>query len=185
MDAIEEMTLSSHRQDPSSNEDFDRLNSSLLGKRYNLCIEDCCRGFYYSGRLYVKKKVRGTYNQRYCFLLPGLFLEFNRSQGGSGKGYHKRIDVTSLRGVYVFSGRLCTQVTGSEERADSTWEPALGQNRFGRFFSDTDGLMSRDSWEDCTIVLFKKKGETRGLGKKGKIITLRARSKVRPFFFFF
>lgn len=195
VDAIEQMELQpmSQTQRPRSQRERERARgdeddefdsaSPLLGHVYNLCISDGCRSFLRAGRAYIKKGLRGTFKERYLFLLPGVLLEYNTKQRDvSGQTtkvvYHCRVGALNLRGCYVYSGRLCQSVLDPNS-SGTGWDPASSRQQFPRIYSSTDGLRTSDEDEDCTLVVFKRKHQSAGLGRKGKLTVFRARSKVR------
>lgn len=90
--------------------------------------------------------------------------------------YHRRKTTLSLRGCYVYSGRLASHMLSAH--TSSTWDPADPQGKFPRIYPQ-DQLRVTDDEEDCTLVVFKRPfGGGGRFGKAGKSIVLRARSKV-------
>lgn len=139
-----------------------------------------------SGRFYVKKGLRGIFQERYLFLLPGVILEYNvkeRDWHGVPTSllYHQRQSKINLRDCYVYSGQLVDDDLGPNT-SGTTWDPASdGQARFARIYSGSDGLRTSDSDGDCCLVIFKKTGDRTRLGRRGKTFVLKARSKVSQF----
>lgn len=93
--------------------------------------------------------------------------------------YHRRKSSSSLslRGCYVYSGRLASYLLSPNTA--STWDPADAQGKFPRVYGQ-DQLRVADDEEDCSLVVFKRPfgGEGR-FGKGGTTRVLRARSMVR------
>ncbi|KAI5475812.1 hypothetical protein MNV49_000823 [Pseudohyphozyma bogoriensis] len=161
-------------------EDDDDVSFPLLSKIYNWCVIDSCRSILAAGRLYVRKGARGRFKERYLFLLPGVLLEYDvRKRDVNGQPtqrvYHQRVGTFSLNACYVYSGRLASSILSPS--VGTSWDIAEGTPQFPRMYEE-DGLRTTDGDEDCTLVLFKKSRESRGLGKKGTILVLRARSML-------
>lgn len=178
-----------HVDGPSGKLDDDfEASSPLLSKIYNHCILDGCREIIACGRVFLKTGLRGTFRERYLFLLPGTLLEYQlKKRDVYGKPdsrvvYHKRKHTIGLRGCFVYCGRLASALLSPNTA--TSWDPADAQPQFPRIYG-SDGLTSTDHDEDCTLVLFKKKAEMRGLGKEGTVTVFRARSMVSYFLFRF
>jgi hypothetical protein len=174
--------LSRSRSHPHSSDPALDSSCPLLAKIFHFCILESCRTIISSGRFYLKRGLRGTFVERYVFLLPGVLLEYNtRSRNNlHGKGtnvvYHRRVGHLSLENCYVFSGALSQGMLGggSGER----WDPAEGGVRKARIYTATDGLRTVDEDVNCTVCIWKKGGDKMGLGKKGSVTVFRTRSKV-------
>jgi hypothetical protein len=90
--------------------------------------------------------------------------------------YHRRKSSLSLRGCYVYSGRLTASFLNPNTA--STWDPADPGGKFPRVYRQ-DGLRVADEEEDCTLVIFKRPfGGGGRFGKQGHSRVLRARSMV-------
>ncbi|KAM0745749.1 hypothetical protein T439DRAFT_306612 [Meredithblackwellia eburnea MCA 4105] len=157
------------------------LASPLLARLYNFCILQSCRSIMRGGRFYVKTGVRGRFRERYIFLLRGTLLFYHTSvrdfHGMPTKSsYHRRQGSQSLRGCYIYSGRLSA---AGVNPAVNNWTPANGNALFPRIYA-SDGLRTSDEDEDCTLIIFKKgvDGPNQGLGGKGSTTILRARSMI-------
>ncbi|KAM0788788.1 hypothetical protein ACM66B_002877 [Microbotryomycetes sp. NB124-2] len=167
--------------DPRNHDNDADPDPMLLTQVYNFCIQDGCRPIMLSGRFFVKVGLRGMFKERCLVLLPGTLIEyqvFARDMFGqpiSGV-YHRRKRVTSLRGCFVYSGRLTAHLLSPHNI--STWDPADSQEKFPRIYPQ-DKLKVTDDEEDCTLVLFKRRNGGGGrFGKGGKTYVLRARSMI-------
>ncbi|ORY66941.1 hypothetical protein BCR35DRAFT_308380 [Leucosporidium creatinivorum] len=195
MDAIEQMELSSfgprrqlptdshpNSRDPSpAREEETAETASLLSKVCNFCIMEECRPIVRCGRFFVKKGLRGMFKERYLILLAGTLVEFQvheRDMHGAPlpSVYHRRKSSLSLRGCYVYSGRLTASFLNPNTA--STWDPADPHGKFPRMYRQ-DGLRVADEEEDCTLVILKRPfGGGGRFGKQGSSRVLRARSMV-------
>lgn len=91
--------------------------------------------------------------------------------------YHRHKSSLSLRGCYVYSGRLAAHLLSPH--SGSSWDPADAQHNFPRMYPQ-DKLRVTDDEEDCTLVIFKRPfGGSGRFGKAGRTRVLRARSQVR------
>ncbi|KAK4055677.1 hypothetical protein OIV83_000223 [Microbotryomycetes sp. JL201] len=171
---------STHTQPRNRDNDADP-DPMLLTQVYHFCIQECCRPIILSGRFFVKNGLRGIFKERRLMLLPGTLIEYQvhaRDMFGQPMlgTYHRRKRVTSLRGCYVYSGRLTAHLLSPHN--SSTWDPADSQEKFSRIYPQ-DKLMVADDEEDCTLVLFKRSfGGSGRFGKGGKTYVLRARSMI-------
>ncbi|KAK4056605.1 hypothetical protein OIO90_002453 [Microbotryomycetes sp. JL221] len=167
--------------DPRDRDDDQDPDPMLLTRVYNFCIKDGCRPVLLSGRFFIKKGLRGMFKERFLILLPGTLIEYQvaaRDMFGTPlpNAYHRRKRVISLRGCYVYSGRLTTHLLSPHN--SSTWDPADAQEKFPRIYPQ-DRLRVTDDEEDCTLALFKRPfGGGGRFGKAGKTTVLRARSMI-------
>jgi hypothetical protein len=198
---------SSESREPSPSRDDPAASASILSRVFNWCLLEGCRAIIRCGRFYVKKGLRGQFQQRYLLLLPGTLLEFvlasrpSRLTSSAKQPsrasryqthqrdlhvrpiptvYHRRKSTLSLRGCYVYSGRLATSLLA--QQSNGTWDPADYQQKFPRIYTSSDGLRVSDEEEDCTLVVFKRSSGGEGrFGKSGQTRILRARSMVSGF----
>lgn len=162
--------------------DLEASSSPRLTNMYNRCVVEGCRGINRSARFFVKDGLRGMFKDRYCLLVGSHLLEYEvkrRDIYGAAVQtvYHHRRHTISLRDCYVYSGGLAFSVLGPDS-SGTHWNPAdYKQQHFPRLYDD--GLMSSDTYEDCSFVIWKKERASQGLGQNSSVRVFRARTKVR------
>lgn len=159
-------------KNPSSSD-----NSGYLNLAYNWSILTGSRGLTLSGMLFVKRERRKQYKRRLCVLMRGCLFFFKTMPFGlaahpAQNTWHHNRGMWDLSDSYVISqGALCSEWKVATD--DLNYRP--GENFGPRVYED--GLRSADEDEDCTLVVWKKIGESE-LGRKSKVLVLRARSKM-------
>lgn len=137
----------------------------ILGKIWNWCVIEGCRGIIRSGRLFVKKKPYGAFTSRYCVLIGGRLLTYKlmtstrtaRSRQNAGIFHRRQETVIHLRDAYVYSGQLTEHmlVNGRSQGAGAIGATGgfVGGLRHTLPRVYRDGLLSIDDDEDCTFVI--------------------------------
>jgi hypothetical protein len=170
---------------------------------YNMCGISCCRTIHLSGPLYRKPKRRSLFSAVHCILIPGHILLFTttlrkRSGGSIPHTHNNRIDDINLTDCYLYSGLLTENDLLYQNQTFDSNSP--GHNALPRMWVD-DGWTSRDEdvmtcfviWQPLSKSWFRQPGSTSkgpgeeaktklkrvtNLGKKGKTIVFKARSRA-------
>jgi hypothetical protein len=157
----------------------DRVDPVLFSRAFDFCHLRGCHGVLRVGRLYASTSHASggaRAKERQYVLVRGALLAFKVARTTTWTGtsvpsvFHarsgKRID---LRGAYLLTGAVC--------RLDATTPSAtpFGGEREGRVYPD--GLIAYDDEAQCAFELWRP--TAKAVGSKGKVITFRARSRVR------
>ncbi|KAH7913406.1 Pleckstrin homology domain-containing protein [Hygrophoropsis aurantiaca] len=156
-----------------------------LGSLYHWCILAGCRSIIRSGRVFVKKGLRGRYKLVQLHLVSGHLVQYHISPKSTL--HHRRSKEISLVDAYICSGYLAAlSLRGGEYIADSANAPRRYE----------DGLEADDPEEDMLFIIRYRKNKhpaasssmtnvnTNGVGSipplssKHKIVVFRARSKI-------
>ena len=161
-------------------DDIDATSSPLLAHLFNWCVIDGCRGIIRCGRLFLRKGLtEGIFKERYCIITGGYLLIYQtrwRDMHGQlvDSILRRRVGEIYLRDCYVFAGRLNPSSTTAKSLS---FDPVTARRTFPRIYG-SDGLMTGDIDDDCTLIIWQKKFASKTFGRDARVRVLKARSMV-------